>query len=44
MNVETVDQFKYGLDTWLATLPDQPTIPGRQRTAKTNSIVDHVTL
>ena len=40
MNVGTVDQFKYGLDTWLATLPDQPTIPGRQRAAKTNSIVD----
>ena len=40
MNVGTVDQFKSGLDTWLMTVPDQPTIPGRQRAAKTNSIID----
>ena len=40
MNVGTVDQFKHGLDTWLVTVPDQPTIPGRQRAAKTNSIID----
>ena len=25
-----VDQFKAELDTWLATVPDQPSIPGRQ--------------
>ena len=23
----TVDQFKAGLDSWLSTIPDQPTIP-----------------
>ena len=36
----SVDQFKMGLDTWLATVPDQPTIPGRQRAAKSNSLID----
>ena len=42
MSVGTVDQFKHGLDDWLVTVPDQPTIPGRQRAAKTNSIIDQV--
>jgi hypothetical protein len=37
-----VDQFKAELDTWLATVPDQPSIPGRQRAAKTNSLMDQV--
>ena len=31
----TVDQFKYGLDKWLSSMPDQPTIGSRQRAAKT---------
>ena len=39
-----VDVFKAGLDTWLGTIPDQPTIPTRQRAAATNSILDHVAL
>ena len=38
----TVDQFKAGLDRWLADIPDQPTINGRQRAAKTNSLIDQV--
>ena len=36
----SVDMFKLGLDAWLATVPDQPTIPGRQRSSKTNSLID----
>ena len=38
----TVLQFKAGLDKWLATLPDQPTVNGNQRAAKTNSLLDQV--
>ena len=37
-----VDQFKAELDSWLATVPDQPSIPGRQRAAKSNSLLDQV--
>ena len=36
----TVDQFKYQLDSWLQSIPDQPTIPGLQRAALTNSLMD----
>ena len=36
----TAEQFKAGLDKWLADVPDQPTIPGRQRAAATNSLLD----
>ena len=36
--------FKTGLDAWLGTVPDQPTIPGRQRAAATNSLLDQVIL
>ena len=36
----TVEQFKAGLDQWLSTIPDQPTIPGRLRGAATNSLLD----
>ena len=39
----TVDQFKTELDSWLTTLPDQPTIPGRLRAAQTNSLLHQVT-
>ena len=35
-----VDNFKFGLDSWLATVPDQPSIPGRQRAAPSNSLLD----
>ena len=38
----TVEQFKAGLDHWLSTIPDQPTVAGRQRAAKTNSLLDQV--
>ena len=38
----TAEQFKAGLDKWLADIPDQPTIPGRQRAATTNSLLDQV--
>ena len=38
----TVDTFKSGLDAWLTQIPDQPTIPGRQRSALTNSLIDQV--
>ena len=41
-NTGTVDQFKSRLDDWLATVPDQPTIQGRQRAASTNSLLDQV--
>ena len=44
MNSVTVDTFKAGLDAWLGTVPDQPTIPGRQRAAATNSLLDQVIL
>jgi ribonuclease P/MRP protein subunit RPP40 len=36
----TTDQFKAELDSWLGLIPDQPTIPGRQRASKTNSLID----
>ena len=39
-----VDQFKRRLDEWLCGVPDQPTIPGRQRAAITNSLIDQVQL
>ena len=41
-NSGTSDQFKSGLDEWLSTIPDQPTIQGRQRAATTNSLLDQV--
>ena len=40
----TVDQFKARLDEWLSTVPDQPSIQGRQRAASTNSLLDQVLL
>ena len=38
----SVDTFKAGLDAWLTSIPDQPTIPGRHRAAITNSLIDQV--
>ena len=38
----TVLQFKARLDKWLASVPDQPTVSGRQRAAQTNSLLDQV--
>ena len=40
----TVDMFKSNLDSWLGSVPDQPTIPGRQRAAASNSLLDQVIL
>ena len=39
-----VDDFKFGLDSWLAAVPDQPSIPGRQRAAPSNSLLDQAPL
>ena len=38
----SVDNFKSGLDAWLTRIPDQQTVPGRQRAALTNSLIDQV--
>ena len=42
MMTGTPDQFKQMLDTWLSTIPDQPTIQGRQRAAASNCLLDQV--
>ena len=44
LNTGTVESFKSGLDAWLSTLPNEPTIPGRQRAALTNSLLDQTVL
>ena len=44
LNGVTVDHFKGGLDSWLKTVPDQPTTQGRQRAALTNSLIDQVVI
>ena len=44
MNHENVELFKSGLDRWLTTIPDEPSIPGRQRAAITNSLLDQIVL
>ena len=36
----TTDMFKLKLDDWLSRVPDQPTIPDRQRAASSNSIME----
>ena len=38
----SVEVFKAALDTWLCSIPDQPTPDGRQQAALTNSLVDQV--
>ena len=38
----SVDAFRQKLESWLETIPDEPTIPNCCRAAKTNSIVDQV--
>jgi hypothetical protein len=40
----TVDQLKSGLDKWLSSIPDQPTVGSRQRAAKANFLLDQVPL
>ena len=44
LNEVTVETFKANLDQWLNTIPDQPTVAGRQRSAATNSLLDQVTM
>ena len=36
------DRFKENLDAWLYEIPDQPTLPGCQRAADTNSLLHQV--
>ena len=38
------DRFKQNLDSWLAEIPDQPTTPGCQRAASSNSLLHQVPL
>ena len=44
MASEHQDRFKDNLDTWLLGVPDQPTIPGYQRAALSNSLLHQVPL
>ena len=41
---EHQDRFKQNLDTWLSEIPDQPSIPGCQRAAVSNSLLQQVPL
>ena len=36
------DIFKANIDTFLSSIPDQPTIQGRTRAAATNSLLDQI--
>ena len=36
------EQFKFKLDQWLSTIPDQPTVQSRQRAATSNSLLAQV--
>ena len=38
----TPENFKSTLDNWLSTIPDKPNIPGRQRAAPSNSLLDQI--
>ena len=44
ITVGSPEQFKHQLDQWLATIPDQPTIPGRPRAATSNSLLHQAPL
>ena len=39
---DKVDGFKSKLDSFLKTVPDQPTIQGRRRGAETNSLIHQI--
>ena len=43
-NVTTVEAFKVLLDTYLQTVPDQPTVSGLIRAAETNSLIHQIPL
>ena len=38
----SIDDFKKELDKWLEKIPDEPTVSGRGRRGKTNSIIDQL--
>ena len=40
MQGTTMDNYKKELDSYLSTIPDQPTLAGTQRAAETNSLID----
>ena len=40
MKGATQNTYKKELDSYLSTIPDQPTLPGTQRAAETNSLID----
>ena len=42
VGVGSQDQFKHALDDWLHTIPNQPTIAGRQRPTSSNSLLDQI--
>ena len=44
MNGVTVERFKGELDKFLTTVPDEPTVPGRGRAARSNSLLDQIQL
>jgi hypothetical protein len=44
MNTEHVDTFKNHLDTFLSSVPDQPTMTGLGRAALTNSLLEQLPL
>ena len=44
LNGVSVEQFKCELDRFLSGVPDQPTCPGRQRAAASNSLLDQLQL
>ena len=44
MRGTTLDSFKWELDKFLATVPDQPTLASRQRSAETNSLLHQISL
>ena len=40
----SVDTFNHSVDTFLATIPDQPTVPGLMRAASSNSLIDQLAM
>ena len=44
MNTEHVDMFKNHLDIFLASIPDEPTMPGLGRAADSNSLLHQLPL
>ena len=44
LNGVTVEKFKAEVDMFLSGVPDQPTLPGRNRAATSNSLLDQLQL